>query len=280
MEKGLKDLKVVFFESRLAETMASLIKLQGGFPVSAPSMKEVPLENNREVFLFGEKLFSGEVGALVLLTGVGTKYLLSVLETRYPREKILETLRKTKIIPRGPKPIRVLKELEIPFAVTVPEPNTWKEILETLDKNKNLTPISGKLVAVQEYGVSNPELIAGLKDRGANVFCVPVYRWALPDDLQPLKNAIQQIIQGEVQTVIFTTAVQVEHLFKVAGQMNVEAPLKHAFPKMAVASVGPDCSAALQSHGIHVDIEPESPKMGPLVVKTAEKAKEILSRKR
>ena len=40
--------------------------------------------------------------------------------------------------------------------------------------------LEGKRVAVQEYGVSNPDLIAGLEARGALVFPVPVYRWALP----------------------------------------------------------------------------------------------------
>jgi uroporphyrinogen decarboxylase len=153
--------------------------------------------------------------------------------------------------------------------------------------------LKGKTVAVQEYGVPNPELIDGLKGRGADVLCVPVYRWALPDDTGPMKEAIRRILDGKADVALFTTAVQIEHVLKVAGQMDLAgaglvpaqgrpqgSPLHRAFKKIVVASVGPDCSEALRSHGIEPDIEPESPKMGPLVLAVAQKAREVLSAKR
>ena len=98
---SLEGIQIVLFESRLASTLCDLVRLRGGIPFSAPAMKEVPIEDNPQVFPFAEKLFKGEVDLLILLTGVGTKMLVSALETRYTREKILETLRKTAIVPRG-----------------------------------------------------------------------------------------------------------------------------------------------------------------------------------
>lgn len=273
----LQDLNVVFFEARLADTLAQLIRLQGGNPISAPAMREVPLENNLQVFSFADKLFKNEIDVLILLTGVGTRYLVQVLEARYTKEVILDAFRKTTIVPRGPKPIKVLQEFKFPFAVTVPEPNTWREILSTLDQNAGKIPLHDRVVAVQEYGISNPELSAGLKERGAEVLVVPVYRWALPENLEPLKTALQNIIDGKVQVAIFTTAVQIEHVHQVGTDMKIWEALKKSFHKMAVASVGPDCTQALKSKGIVVDIQPESPKMGPLVVETANQASVILS---
>lgn len=280
MPKGLENFHVVSFESRHAETMANLVRLQGGIPFLAPSMKEVPLENNPQVFSFGEKLFSGQIDALILLTGVGVKSLVTILEARYPREDILEAFRKVAIVPRGPKPVRVLNEWKVPFAASVPEPNTWRELIETLDRYREKIPLQGKVVAVQEYGVVNDELILALEKRGAKVLRVPVYRWALPDDLAPLKNAIHRIVEQKMDVAIFTTAVQIDHLLKVAGEMGLDQKVMSAFAKIAVASVGPDCSEALRSHGVPVDIEPESPKMGPLVLAVAEKAKSVLAAKR
>jgi len=276
----LQGLNVVSFESRHALTLGNLIRLQGGDPILAPSMKEVALESNTEVFSFGEKLFAGKIDVLILLTGVGVKFLSAVLETRYPQTQILEALRKTTIVPRGPKPIRVLTEWKVPFAVTVPEPNTWREIIETLDLNKEKIPLKGKVVAVQEYGAVNEELTLALEERGAKILRVPVYRWELPDDLGPLKEAIRQIAEGKADVVVFTTAVQSEHVLRVAGQMGLEQKVLNAFKKMAVASVGPDCSEALRSRGIPVDIEPESPKMGPLVLEVAQRAKDVLFAKK
>ena len=275
MKKKLEGLVVVFFEARHEKTMGDLIRVQGGTPLAAPALKEVPLENNPAAFSFAEKLFKNEIDVLILLTGVGTRALVSVLETRYEKEKILDAFRKIKIIPRGPKPIRVLNEFKVPFAVTVPEPNTWKELIASIQD----WDLKGKSVAVQEYGVSNPELLEALEKMGAQILRVPVYRWALPDDTTPLKNAIQKIISNHVDVVIFTTAVQVNHLFQVAEQMGVGAQLIVPLRKIAVASVGPDCSQAIREKGVQVDIEPESPKMGPLVVAVAQKAKEILKHK-
>lgn len=277
--KKLEGLNVVFFESRLSKTLGDLIALQGGRPFSAPSMKEVPIENNPQVFSFAEKLLRREIDVIIFLTGAGTRALMSILETRYKRETIILALRKMTIVPRGPKPIKALHEMSVPYAVTVPEPNTWKEILKTLDENREKVPLKDKVVAVQEYGVSNPDLLEGLRKRGAKVLAVPVYRWALPDDLEPLKTAISSVVSGEAHVAVFTTAVQVEHVFKVAAGMGLENELKRSFQKIAVASVGPDCTESLLRHGLVVDIQPASPKMGPLVQAVAEKAKDILKQK-
>lgn len=278
--KGFEGLRVVSFESRLSKTLADLIRLQGGEAIEAPSMKEVPLENNTQVFDFYEKLSTGKIDILILLTGVGTKTMVDALEPRFSREAVMEVLRKNTIVPRGPKPIRVLKEWNIPYAVTVPEPNTWHEILETLDKNSVSIPLKGKCVAVQEYGVTNPAFIKGLEERGAHVLRVPVYRWALPDDLAPLERAISEVLEGRVQVALFTTAVQIEHLLKVAGKLGVAERFKTALSNLVVASVGPDTTDALKMNGITPDTEPESPKMGPLVMTTAQNARAILARKK
>ncbi len=279
MAKGLEGLNVVIFESRLSDTMRDLVRLNGGNPILAPSMKEVPIENNPEAFLFAEKLLKSGIDMVIFLTGVGTRALVTALETRYKKEDIVGALKKTAVVPRGPKPIRVLRELGIPFAVTVPEPNTWREILNTMDENSVKIPLKNKVVAVQEYGISNEDLLNGLRERGAKVLRVPVYRWALPDDTEPLKKAVKSITAGEIHVALFTTAVQADHVFKIARELGLENKLKPAFKNMVVASIGPDCSENLKSFGLSVDVEPKSPKMGPLVSETAEKAKKILGSK-
>ncbi len=278
-EKKLQGLNVVLFESRHAKTLADLVRLQGGTPVSAPAMKEVPIENNPEALQFGQLLFENKIDLLILLTGVGARALVTVLESRYPKDKILEAFKAISIVPRGPKPIRALNEWGVPFALTVPEPNTWHEILKTLDENKEKIPLKGQTVAVQEYGVTNRELLEGLKERGAKVLRVPVYRWALPDDLAPLRLAIEQMIAGKIPIAVFTTAVQADHVFQVAKEMKVEASLKKAFEKIVIASVGPDCTQVLNSHGLKVDIQPEQSKMAPLIAAVAEHAGEELKKK-
>ena len=118
-----------------------------------------------------------------------------------------------------------LKELGLTPSVTVPEPNTWREVLSALDA---ATTIRGKQIAVEEYGIPNPELVSGLEQRGASVKTIAVYRWALPEDLAPLRDAIQQILRGAVDVALFTNGAQVEHVFRVAAEEKADEKLRAA----------------------------------------------------
>ncbi|MCG3176798.1 MAG: Uroporphyrinogen decarboxylase [Candidatus Omnitrophica bacterium] len=278
--KGLSGLRVMVFESRMSPTLTQLVRLQGGEPFAAPLLKEVPIERNQEAFAFGEALLAGKIDLLILLTGVGTRALVRVLETRHDRERILSALRSTPVLPRGPKPIKALDEIKVPYVDTVPEPNTWRELMATLDKREEDIPLKGRLVAVQEYGARNHELIEALQERGATVFAVPVYRWELPDDLGPAREAVRRIIRGQADVALFTTAVHIDHLCRIAAEMGVEEQLRAAFEKIVIASVGPDTSEALRAKGLWPDLEPSSPKMGPLVAETALRAVAVLEQKR
>jgi uroporphyrinogen decarboxylase len=267
---GLAGLKVVSFESRMATAMADLITRHGGIAISAPAVREIPLEENPAALEFARELLAGRIDLVVLLTGVGTRALVQAVEIAFPRAEFLAALGRIPIIVRGPKPQAVLRELGVPIALAVPEPNTWREILSALDESG--IALAGRRVAVQEYGRSNPELLAGLEARGASVMRVPVYRWALPEDCGPLRRASTAIIEGQIDVALFTTAVQVDHLLQVAAESGLEESLRAALRDAVVASIGPTCSEALQAHGLVVDLEPEHPKMGHLVVTAARHA--------
>jgi uroporphyrinogen decarboxylase len=252
----------------------------GGEVFSAPALQEIPLKKNPEANAFAEKLLNGEIDAVVFLTGVGTRHLLETLDLKFDRQIILNALRSAFVVARGPKPITVLNELKVPVSLKVPEPNTWLEILRALDESERLFQLEGSVIAVQEYGVTNDKLVEGLKQRGAHVVRVPVYRWALPDDTGPLKEAISKIILGQVDVAIFTTATQVHHLFQLAEEMGLEKKLKEAFRGLIVSSIGPTCTEAMVEHGVGVDIQPESTKIGPLVTETMKRAPHLVEVKK
>lgn len=274
--KGFAGAKVVIFESRRAEIMARSVTRYGGQPISAPSMQEIPLAKHPEAFAFGEKLFAGQVDVLICMTGVGTRLLLEVLSTRYATEQLVEALGRLTVVARGPKPVRVLTEYRIPITMTVPEPNTWQEIVHTLDVSDRGLSLEGKTVAIQEYGVSNDALVRALKQRGAKVVQVPVYRWGLPDDTRPLVEAIQKIIDGAAQIALFTNAIQIRHVLRVAAEQGVERALREALKRLVVVSVGPMTTEALRECGFQVDFEPSHSKMGSLVTELAEHATDLI----
>ncbi len=259
-----------------------MISNYGGLPIVAPAMREVPLESNSEALAFAAKLFAGEFEIVIFLTGVGARTLLGVVETTYKREEYVAALQRIKVVARGPKPVAALREIGITPALTVPEPNTWRELLGALD---DAVPsalgfrLNGARVAVQEYGVSNPELLDGLEKRGARVTRVPVYQWTLPDDVAPLRAAIQSLAEGKIDVIFFTTSVQAVHLFQVAAEMSLEKEMRVGLQRAMVASIGPTTSEELSRQRIRVDLEPSHPKMGFLVKEAAERAAEFMRRK-
>jgi len=279
-KKNFAGLRVLSLESRRGAEMAKLIASYGGEAVIAPSMREVPLESNTEAVAFGRKLFAGGFDVVIFLTGVGTRALARVVETIFPLDQYLAQLRKVAVVARGPKPMAVLREWNVPIAVTAPEPNTWRELLRALDENAAAVPLKGRRVAVQEYGVSNGDLLAGLGERGAQVTSVPVYEWSLPEDTGPLRSAVAAIARNEIDAILFTTATQADHLLKIAAEMKQEDDLRRALPRMLVASIGPTTSERLREYGIAPDMEPTHPKMGYLVSEAAGRSAEILRQKR
>jgi uroporphyrinogen-III synthase len=258
-------LRVLSLESRRATEMATLIRKQGGDPFVAPSMREMPIESNPEAFSFAERLFAGEFEMMILLTGVGTRYLAKVLATRYDPEKFPEALRHLTVVVRGPKPAAVMREWQIPIAVQAPEPNTWRELLAAIEGRPE------RRTAVQEYGKSNLDLLDGLRARGLDVTTIRAYEWDLPEDTAPLREAVHRLAEGKVDVAMFTTSIQVAHLFRIAAEEKLEAEVRDALQKAMIASIGPTTSEELIEYGIQPDMEPSHPKMGLLVNEAAQK---------
>ncbi len=270
-------LRVVSLESRNAIEMVRLLERHGCIAISAPSMREIPLRDEREVLAFGERLLAGECDVLVLLTGVGLRTLVDALAVRWPRADVLAALSKTRLVCRGPKPVAVLKALGLRAVAVAPEPNTWRELLGVIDRE---VPVSGQRVFVQEYGKPSTELLASLASRGATVQSVAVYAWALPEDLAPLEGAIDTLCGRQADVLTITSGRQVEHLLDVAERRGRRALLLSALhERVVIASIGPVATETLAEHGLPADIAPAHPKMGHLVLAIAKEGPDALASK-
>ncbi len=257
--------RVLSFESRRSKEIADLIRINGGEPFVAPALVEVPLEHNEAAFSFANRLYAGEFDMMVFLTGVGARLLERALASRDPEERFREALRKITTVVRGPKPAAVLREWQIPITLNVPEPNTWRELLPAVE------PRPEKSVAIQEYGRPNRELKEGLERQGRSVTTVPVYQWRLPEDTGPLEHALNELLAGSFQVVLFTTGVQLEHFLDFAARREQRESAIESLRRLFVASIGPTCSESLRECGLTPTLEPSHPKMGILVREAAEK---------
>lgn len=267
-------------ESRRAEEVRALIATYGGEPMVAPALREVPIAGNAAALDFAAALIDGRFDLVVFLTGVGVRSLVEAIAPAVPAARLVEALGRIKVVARGPKPTAALRELRVPVWATVPEPSTWHELVALVDERLGRAALSGMRVAVQEYGASNPDLIAALAERGAHVTPVPVYRWALPEDLGPLEAAVAALAEGRVDVALFTTGVQVQHLWRVAADRRAESAVREGLLRAVIGSIGPTTSAELRRHGVAVDVEASHPKFGLLVRELAERAGAIAGAKR
>src|SRR6185437_11558690 len=270
-------LRVASFESRRAQDMVRMIERFRGVPAVSPSMRETPLEDHREAIDFANRLISGQIDVVILQTGVGTRQLAAQIERHVDKARFLTALTDVTTIARGPKPVVALKELDIRPSFIAPEPNTWREVLQTIDL---YVPVANLTVAVQEYGNPNVSLVAGLEARGARVAGIKVYSYDLPADTRPLEANTRAIAAGQIDLALFTSAHQVTNLLRMARQLGLVDELRQGFRKTVVASIGPTTTEMLQEHELPVDLEPEHPKMGHLVSEAAAASGMLVARKR
>jgi uroporphyrinogen-III synthase len=244
-------------------------------------MREIPLEDQEEAFAFGERLLAGDVDVMVLLTGVGTRLLVESLSTRWPQADVVAALGRTSLCCRGPKPVAALKLLGLKPRLVAPEPNTWHELLQTIDSELRDLSWKGLRVWVQEYGRPTPQLIEGLDARGAAVRTVSIYAWAMPVDTAPLAAGIRTLAERDADAVMFTSGKQVDHLLQLARELGcLDALLSSLREHVLCVSIGPVTSEALREHDLPIDLEPPHPKMGHLAQSIAQDGPRLIAAKR
>jgi uroporphyrinogen-III synthase len=262
---NLNGRRVALLEARMSEEAASLVRRLGGTPYQVPAVREVV--HPESVGPFIEALGSGRISLVVFLTGVGVAALLREAGRLDRLETTVAALRQTTVVCRGPKPVAVLQQHNIPVHMTAAEPYTTRELLEALAT----TELDGRCVALVHYGEPNEALTASLAARGAKLEELSIYEWQLPDDATALQALVRELIDGRVDAVAFTSQVQCRHLFQVAEELGVSGRLAHALnTSTVVAAVGPVCAEALLALGVTPDVIPARPKMGPMITALAE----------
>jgi uroporphyrinogen-III synthase len=263
------DGKVVgYLEARMLSEMGALITRHGGVPYAAPVLQEVYATDTPEVAALVDDLCADKLQVVVLQTGVGTRALFEAAADRGVEQELFAALGRTTVVARSPKPAAVLRKNKVRIDLMPPEPFTSEDLVVAIQD----MDLRQKEVAVQAYGGPNNLLTRTLKERGANVREVSLYTWGLPEDQSPVLQLVDKLVAGEIAAVAFTSQPQVRNLVTIAAQAGSEEVLRQALnsESVAVASVGPVCTRRLREEKIKVDVEPDHPHMGNLVIALAE----------
>jgi uroporphyrinogen-III synthase len=265
----LHGLRVALLESHLADEAAAHVLRLGGVPYCVSAAREA--RHPDRVRPFVDRLSASHVSAVVFLTGGGATQLFQEASRLERLDETEAALRRTIVACRGPKPVAVLRRHNVPVHVVAAEPYTTRELLDALAA----VDVDGKTVTLvrdREPGRVIPDqLTDALAGRGARVEELPLYEWVMPEDREPLKTLVRELIDGRVNAIAFTNRVQSRHLFRVAEELGLASRLADALNgDVLVAAVGPVCAEALQSVGVAPDIIPARAKMDAMIAALAE----------
>ena len=189
---------------------------------------------------------------IVLLTGEGVRRLLACADRHDLRTQVIAALGQTRLITRGPKPVRALKEVGLVPSLVAQTPTTDGVIAALKAED-----LHGKIVGVQLYSESNLPLTQFLSGAGATVMTVQPYVYAPAADTERVAKLFDLMDQGKIDAVVFTSSPQIDRLFEVANERGAYDLLMRGLAKTKIAAVGPIVAETLQKRALPVDICPE-----------------------
>lgn len=267
-EHSLTGVTVAVLQARHGRELAALIAKHGGIPVHAPCMREAPAEDREAVHASVRRAAQGPLDMAIFLTGSGTAALFGAATEAGLYDALVSRLRPAVVVARGPKPLAVLHRHRVAVDRRTRDPHTTEQVVELVGSE-----IAGRTVLLQHYGSENQRLTTHLRSGGAEVVEIRPYEWGSPLDLGPVRDLLARLAAGEIDVTAFTSAAQVRALFRIAEDDGPAGALAEWLQeRTVVAAVGPVCAAALLDHGVTPAIQPDRPKMVPLVLAICEHA--------
>jgi len=253
--------RIAVLEHRELDRLGSMLEAQGAQTLRCPLIAIVDASDPAPVLLWLRRFIESPPDDLVLMTGEGLRRLCGFAERGGLAAAFRHALGQVRSVTRGPKPARALRELGLQPTLRAERP-TSDGIVAALAQG----PLAGRRVGVQLYPDAAPIVVDFLARQGAHADPVWPYAYVPSVDDEAILALIDEIADGRVDAVAFTSAVQVTRLFAAAEAAALGGKLAAALPRTRVAAVGPVVAAELQRHGVAVAIMPEdSYFMKPLV---------------
>jgi uroporphyrinogen-III synthase len=265
-EPPLAGRTVAVTAERRREELGALLERRGATVVYAPAIRVVPLEDDAALRAATREVLARPVDIAVATTGVGFRGWLTAAAAWH--EPLVEHLRSARVLARGPKARGAIRAGGLVDAWS-PASESSQEVLEHLLAGEE-GPLAGRRVALQLHGDPLTEVVAALRDAGAEVVPVPVYRWELPEDVAPLHRLIEGVAAGEPDAVTFTSAPAAASLLQVAEALGQRTAVVAALrgPVVPVA-VGPVTAGPLTQAGV--------PTRQPARARLADLAREVVA---
>ncbi|WP_329079260.1 uroporphyrinogen-III synthase [Streptosporangium sp. NBC_01469] len=245
--------------TRRREEFCALLERRGARVVRAPAIRLVPLAEDADLLAATRASLSAPIDDVVVTTGVGFRGWMAAAEGWGLSVDLSEHLTSARLLTRGPKARGAVRAAGLVDHWTPPT-----ESCEEVKQHLLAQDLRGRRIAVQLHGEPLTGFVAALREAGAEVIEVPVYRWLPYRDVSPLRRLVSQAISGGVDAVAFTSAPAVLAMLNSARADGLEDALVAAFAGPVVAAcVGPVTAGPLEARGVPT-VQPERSRLGTL----------------
>ncbi|MER6829598.1 uroporphyrinogen-III synthase [Streptosporangium sp. NPDC000563] len=245
--------------TRRREEFCALLERRGARVVRAPAIRLVPLAEDADLLAATRASLSAPIDDVVVTTGVGFRGWMAAAEGWGLSSDLSEHLTSARLLTRGPKARGAVRAAGLIDHWTPPT-----ESCEEVKQHLLAQDLRGRRIAVQLHGEPLTGFVTALREAGAEVIEVPVYRWLPYRDVSPLRRLVSQAISGGVDAVAFTSAPAVLAMLNSARADGLEDALIAAFAGPVVAAcVGPVTAGPLEARGVPT-VQPERSRLGTL----------------
>lgn len=256
----LAGFTVAVTAARRAEELGAMLQRKGAAVVQAPAIRIVPLPDDTELLAVTKSIVDTAPDVVVATTGIGFRGWIEAAEGWGLSEALVNNLRKTTLLARGPKAKGAIRAAGLVEAWS-PASESSAEVLDYLLESG----VDGQRIAVQLHGEPLPDFVEALRCAGATVVDIPVYRWMPPADVAPLERLVDTIVNRGVDAVTFTSAPAVLSLLTHARGMGLEDELLAALRRDVLAAcVGPVTAGPLEDRDV-VTSQPQRARLGAMV---------------
>jgi len=245
--------------ARRADELAALLQRKGATVLLAPAIRIVPLSDDTELLAATRRLVTEPVDVVVATTGIGFRGWIEAAEGWGLGARLLDRLSRTRLMARGPKAKGAVRAAGLTEAWS-PGSESNAELLEHLLRSG----VDGHRIAVQLHGEPLPHFVRALREAGAEVVEVPVYRWTGPADPAALHRLLDAVLARQVDALTFTSAPAAASVLRLARDTDRLAALVDALrADVLVVGVGSITAGPLVDLGIPV-VQPVRARIGAM----------------
>lgn len=263
-ELPLTGCVVAVTADRRRDDLAALLRRRGAKVIETPTLRLVPLDDDVSLRKATDDCLSAPLDYAVATTGSGWRGWMSAAESWGLGEKLAAALSAATLVSRGPKATGAVRAAGLRESYSAPSESTDEVLAHLLGQG-----VAGKRVAVQLYGVENPaedtRFVTALRESGAEVVDIPVYRWGPPADRAAVRRLVDAIVRREVHAVSFTSAPGVTALLEAAAVTgSLDQLLSALRTDVTAVCVGPVCARPLEALDVPA-VWPDRARLGAMV---------------